>query len=64
MLIQLQYLHERLLRHAPHSLHNALERLQRCLISTTTVSITPAECYTLLTPLLDERLDAIRRDLG
>lgn len=64
MLIQLQYLHERLLRHAPRSLHNALERLQRCLIGTTTVSISPAECYALLTPLLDERLDAIRRDLG
>jgi hypothetical protein len=64
MLVQLQYLHERLLRHAPRSLHNALERLQRCLIGTTTVSISPAECYALLTPLLDERLDAIRRDLG
>ncbi|MHC8354159.1 hypothetical protein ACYZTL_02670 [Pseudomonas sp. LB3P81] len=63
MLVQLQYLHERLLRHAPRSLHNALERLQRCLIGTTTVSITPAECYALLTPLLDERLDSIRRDL-
>ncbi|UVM52845.1 hypothetical protein LOY38_12855 [Pseudomonas sp. B21-015] len=63
MLVQLQYLHERLLRHAPRSLHNALERLQRCLIGTTTVSIAPAECYALLTPLLDERLDAIRRDL-
>lgn len=63
MLIQLQYLHERLLRHAPRSLRDALERLQRCLIGTATVSITPAECYALLTPLLDERLDAIRRDL-
>ena len=64
MLVQLQYLHERLLRHAPRSLHNALERLQRCLIGTATVSISPAQCYALLTPLLDERLDAIRRDLG
>ena len=63
MLIQLQYLHERLLKQAPRSLHTALERLQRCLIGTTTVSITPAQCYALLTPLLDERLDAIRRDL-
>ena len=63
MLIQLQYLHERLLEHAPRSLHAALEQLQRCLIDTTTVSITPAQCYALLTPLLDERLDAIRRDL-
>lgn len=63
MLIQLQYLHERLLKHAPRSLHDALERLQRCLIGVSTVSITPAECYALLTPLLDERLDAIRRDL-
>lgn len=63
MLIQLQYLHERLLKHAPRSLHNALERLQRCLIGTSAVSITPAECYALLTPLLDERLDTIRRDL-
>lgn len=64
MLVQLQYLHERLQRHAPRSLHDALERLQRGLIGTTTVSIAPAECYALLTPLLDERLDAIRRDLG
>ncbi|WP_257604425.1 hypothetical protein [Pseudomonas sp. UMAB-08] len=63
MLIQLQYLHERLLRHAPRSLHSALDQLQRCLIGTQIVSIAPAECYALLTPLLDERLDAIRRDL-
>lgn len=64
MLIQLQYLHERLLRHAPRSLLDALEQLQRGLIGTPTVSIAPAQCYALLTPLLDERLDAIRRDLG
>ncbi|MDY7565493.1 hypothetical protein QN400_11515 [Pseudomonas sp. RTC3] len=63
MLIQLQYLHERLLRHAPRSLHSALDQLQHCLIDTRIVSIAPAECYALLTPLLDERLDAIRRDL-
>lgn len=63
MLIQLQYLHERLLRHAPRSLHGALDQLQHCLIGTQIVSIAPAECYALLTPLLDERLDAIRRDL-
>lgn len=63
MLIQLQYLHERLLKHAPRSLLDALERLQRGLIGPPIVSITPAQCYALLTPLLDERLDAIRRDL-
>lgn len=63
MLIQLQYLHERLLRHAPRALHDALEQLRHCLIDAPTVSITPAQCYALLTPLLDERLDAIRWDL-
>ncbi|MND64034.1 hypothetical protein D3C76_512720 [compost metagenome] len=63
MLIQLQYLHERLLRHAPCALRDALEQLRHCLIDAPTVSITPAQCYALLTPLLDERLDAIRRDL-
>lgn len=63
MLIQLQYLHQRLIKHAPRSLLDALERLQNGLISPPVVSITAAQCYALLTPLLDERLDAIRRDL-
>jgi hypothetical protein len=63
MLIQLQYLNERLAQNAPRALADALQRLQRELLNAAPIRISAKECYGLLTPLIDERLDGIRADL-
>lgn len=63
MLIQLQYLSERLAQNAPRALAEALQRLQRDLLKAAPIRISAKECYGLLTPLIDERLDGIRADL-
>lgn len=63
LLIQLQYLNERLAQNAPHALADALQRLHRDLFNAAPIRISAKECYGLLTPLIDERLDSIRADL-
>jgi hypothetical protein len=63
MLIQLQYLHERLAQNSPRALADALQRLQRDLLKAAPIRISARECYGLLTPLIDERLDGIRANL-
>lgn len=65
MQIQLRYLTQRLqARSARHShLSQALERLHRQLIEPLRVAISPADCYALLTPLIDEQLGLLRQRL-
>lgn len=63
--IQLRYLTQRLHSRcaASSTLAMALERLRRQLIEPLQVAITPAECYALLTPLIDEQLGQLRQRL-
>jgi hypothetical protein len=64
--VQMRYLSQRLQPSANRHfvLSSALHRLQCELIEPTHVSITPAACFALLTPLIDERLDLLRNQLG
>ncbi len=45
-------------------LHGLLQQLQRELIVAPQPRLTPGECFTLLTPLIDERLQGLRRTLA
>ncbi len=65
MQIQLRYLTQRLQGRASTSrtLAMALERLRLQLIEPLQVAISPAECYALLTPLIDEQLGQLRQRL-
>lgn len=58
--IQLQYLHDRLLKDADASLRNALGRLSHDLLGVQRTTLQPAELYALLTPLIDARIEAIQ----
>lgn len=59
--MQLRFLCQRLLDHQQSpSLLALLERLQADLIEAPHVRLTPAECFSLLTPLIEQRLQGIR----
>lgn len=62
--IQLQYLHDRLHTDADRPLHEALTRLRHELLREGEPGIQPAQLYALLTPLIDSRIEGIRRTLG
>ncbi|WP_068825626.1 hypothetical protein [Pseudomonas sp. BMS12] len=63
--IQLRYLSQRLQGRCARSsaLAMALERLRLQLIEPLQVAINPADCYALLTPLIDEQLGQLRQRL-
>lgn len=63
--IQLRYLSQRLQGRCARSsaLAMALERLRLQLIEPLQVTISPADCYALLTPLIDEQLGQLRQRL-
>lgn len=63
--IQLRYLIQRLHHHrlVNPALAKALERLSLELIEPMQVSITPSECYELLTPFIDQRINLLREHL-
>ncbi|MNG24548.1 hypothetical protein D3C84_1092900 [compost metagenome] len=62
--IQLQYLHDRLLEGADGELRDALGRLAPDLFSTRGLSVPPEQLYSLFTPLIDQRIEALRSSLG
>jgi hypothetical protein len=64
--VQMRYLSQRLQLNASHqfALGPALQQLQRELIEPAKVAISPAACFSLLTPLIDERLGLLREQLG
>ncbi|MGL4317463.1 MAG: hypothetical protein ACRCTL_12720 [Pseudomonas sp.] len=64
--VQLRYLSQRLQPRANRqsSLAQILERLRRQLIEPNQVMIAPGECFSLLTPLIDEQLGQLRQRLG
>jgi hypothetical protein len=62
--IQLQYLHDRLQGGAEADLREVLARLARDLFSERGMTLQPAQLYTLLTPLIDKRIEALRSSLG
>lgn len=62
--IQLQYLHDRLLEGADGELRDALGRLAPDLFSTRGLSVPPEQLYALFTPLIDQRIEALRSSLG
>lgn len=64
--VQLRYLSQRLQPRAVRqtALAQALERLRRQLIEPAQVLIAPGECFSLLTPLIDEQLGQLRQRLG
>lgn len=63
--VQLRYLSQRLQPRAARQsgLTRALDSLQRQLIDPPRVLIAPAECFGLLTPLIDEQLGQLRQRL-
>lgn len=63
--VQLRYLCQRLTGPtASGSVVSVVERLRRELIEATRVSLAPAECFGLITPIIDGRLQTIRQSLG
>ncbi|MFC4862044.1 MULTISPECIES: hypothetical protein [unclassified Pseudomonas] len=58
--IQLQYLHDRLLKNADVPLRAALGRLSTELMGVQRTALQPTDLYALLTPLIDARIDAIQ----
>ncbi|MCY1291855.1 hypothetical protein D9M68_289960 [compost metagenome] len=58
--IQMQYLHDRLLKDADVPLRTALGRLSDELLGVQRTTLQPAELYALLTPLIDARIEAIQ----
>ncbi|MDH4564409.1 hypothetical protein DM872_02440 [Pseudomonas taiwanensis] len=58
--IQLQYLHDRLLKDADMPLRTALGRLSIELLGKQRSTLRPTELYALLTPLIDARIEAIQ----
>ncbi|GLZ86952.1 hypothetical protein Pres01_30030 [Metapseudomonas resinovorans] len=61
--IQLQYLHDRLLKDADGPLRNALGRVSNELLGVQRTTLQPADLYALLTPLIDARIEAIQRNV-
>ncbi|MCQ4250505.1 hypothetical protein NA644_14425 [Pseudomonas stutzeri] len=65
MQIQMRYLCLRLTDPiSGDSLHNLIEHLECNLIDAPRVSLAPAECYALITPIIDERLQGIRHSIA
>ena len=65
MQIQMRYLCLRLTDPiSGDSLHNLIEHLEYNLIDAPRVSLAPAECYALITPIIDERLQSIRHSIA
>ncbi len=64
--VQMRYLSQRLQLNASRqfALGAALQQLHRELIEPARVAISPAACFALLTPLIDERLGLLREQLG
>lgn len=58
--VQLLYLRDRLLADADESLQSALAHVTNSLIGAERTAIKPAELYSLLTPLIDKRIEGIR----
>lgn len=58
--VQLLYLRDRLLVDADESLRGALAQVTDKLLNGQRTTIQPAELYSLLTPLIDKRIQAIR----
>lgn len=59
--MQMRFLCQRLLaQDDDEDLYALIEHLHHELIDATEVSLTPTECFALLTPLIDQRLQAIR----
>lgn len=46
------------------TLTNLIEHLERNLIDAPRISLAPAECYALITPIIDERLQGIRHSIA
>ena len=65
MQIQMRYLCLRLTDPiSGDSLRNLIEHLEYNLIDAPRVSLAPAECYALITPIIDERLQSIRHSIA
>ncbi len=65
MQIQMRYLCLRLTDPlGGKTLSNLIEHLERNLINAPRVSLAPAECYALITPIIDERLQGIRHSIA
>ncbi|MCH2342276.1 hypothetical protein ACGFZ7_21565 [Pseudomonas sp. NPDC047963] len=65
MQIQMRYLCLRLTDPiSGDSLRNLIEHLECNLIDAPRVSLAPAECYALITPIIDERLQGIRHSIA
>lgn len=65
MQIQMRYLCQRLADPiGGNTLGNLIEHLERNLISAPRVNLAPAECYALITPIIDERLLGIRQSIA
>ncbi|MGM3386957.1 hypothetical protein KXR94_04800 [Stutzerimonas stutzeri] len=65
MQVQMRYLCQRLADPiGGNTLTKLVEHLQRNLIDAPRVSLAPAECYALITPIIDERLQGIRHSLA
>jgi len=65
MQIQMRYLCLRLTDPiCGDSLRNLIEHLECNLIDAPRVSLAPAECYALITPIIDERLQGIRHSIA
>lgn len=62
--VQLLYLRDRLLTDADESLRGALAQVTDNLLGGQRMTIQPAELYSLLTPLIDKRIEAIRSTLS
>ncbi|MBA4244237.1 MAG: hypothetical protein C0452_09980 [Pseudomonas sp.] len=63
--MQMRFLCERLDTQSPdQTLHALLERLRQELIESPQVRLAPADCFALLTPLIDQRLQGIRLTLA
>lgn len=61
--IQLQYLHDRLLKDADGPLRNALGRVSTELLGVQRTTLQPADLYALLTPLIDARIETIQSNI-
>ncbi|MCJ0975906.1 hypothetical protein MST27_21330 [Pseudomonas sp. PS1] len=65
MQVQMRYLCQRLADPiGGNTLTKLVEHLQRNLIDAPRVSLAPAECYALITPIIDERLQGIRHSIA
>ncbi|MGA6096917.1 hypothetical protein ACPESN_03455 [Stutzerimonas marianensis] len=65
MQVQMRYLCQRLADPiGGNTLTKLVEHLQRNLIDAPRVSLAPADCYALITPIIDERLQGIRHSIA